>query len=93
MVHRPPGRVVHVAELFPTQRTEARGLLIPPPGLRAGRGSEAERESFISTAPLLELMDGIIGSLRMELSPAARERQDLALQGLADTRLTEHFPP
>ncbi len=60
---------------------------------RQGKGTEAEIESRISKANMVELMGRITSSLRIELSPQAQVLRDQAIQGLEDTALIEHFPP
>jgi len=60
---------------------------------RRGGGTQAERDALISKAPLYELIDNIVNSLNVSLSPEAQAQQQKALAGLEDTSLIETFPP
>ncbi len=56
-------------------------------------GTQAELDKWVSRAPMRALMDEIIDSIRLELSPQARAEQAAALQGLSDTALISDFAP
>ena len=60
---------------------------------RKGRGSEAEMDKVISRSTMLALIDDIINSLKITLSPEAKTWQGKALEGLDDTSLIRNFPP
>jgi hypothetical protein len=48
---------------------------------------------FVNMAPVNKLVDDIISSIRVKLSPRAEAAQKKALEGLDDTSLTKSFPP
>jgi len=56
-------------------------------------GYMEEREKQIDPAPVNQLLNDIIASLRVTLSPEAQAQQAKALEGLTDTSLTPTFPP
>lgn len=51
------------------------------------------RSKFVNMAPVNKLVDDIISSIRVKLSPRAEAAQKKALEGLDDTSLTKSFPP
>ncbi len=58
-----------------------------------GRGSQEERDKRVSRSTMYELMDQIINSFELKLSPAAIERQKAALKGLDDASLVKDYSP
>lgn len=48
---------------------------------------------FVNMKPVNKLVDDIISSIRVKLSPRAAAAQKKALEGLDDTSLTKSFPP
>jgi len=52
-----------------------------------------EREKEVDPTPVNQLLNGIIDSLKVTLSPEAQAQQARALEGLMDTSLTPTFPP
>ncbi len=62
-----------------------------PSQLRVGTQEELDRR--VSRAPMYALMDNIINSFSLELSPEAEARQQKALAGLEDTSLVKDFAP
>ena len=58
-----------------------------------GQHSQAEKDQVVSREKLFELMENIISSLKITLSPEAQAWQAKALEGLEDTALIKNFPP
>ena len=58
-----------------------------------GKGPEWESEKYVDPAPVNQLLEDIIASLKVTLSPEAKAKQAKALEGLSDTSLTPTFPP
>lgn len=56
-------------------------------------GSPDEREKKISSSTMHELMENIIGSIQVKLSPEAKAQQQAAVKGLEDTSLVKEYPP
>lgn len=56
-------------------------------------GTEAEIDKIIGYKNLGELIDNIIGSLKITLSPEAQAQQERALEGLENKSLIKSFPP
>ncbi|WP_347332539.1 hypothetical protein [Marinimicrobium locisalis] len=52
----------------------------------------SELDKRVSVAPMYELMDNIINSIQLELSPEARAQQARALDGLENTELVKDYP-
>jgi len=55
--------------------------------------SQEELDKRVDRSTMLELIDNIINSLELKLSPQARAQQKAALEGLEDTSLVKDFPP
>lgn len=53
----------------------------------------AEMDKRVNIQPMLDLMNDIINSIQLKLSPEAQAQQAKALDGLADTSLIKNFPP
>jgi hypothetical protein len=60
---------------------------------RSAPGNEAEIDKIIGYKNLGELIDNIIGSVKVTLSPEAKMQQENAIKGLEDTKLTRVFLP
>jgi len=60
---------------------------------RSARGNEVEMDKKIGYKNLGALIDNIIGSVKVTLSPEAQAQQTKALEGLGDTSLVKEFPP
>lgn len=58
-----------------------------------GRGSQEERDKRVSRDPMYELVDNIINSIELTLSPEAKAQQKKALAELEDTSLIKDYPP
>jgi len=54
---------------------------------------DSEMDNCVSAESMYDLMDQIISSIKVELSPEAKEQQKKALEGLVDTSLVKEFPP
>lgn len=54
---------------------------------------KAEIDKLVDPKPMHDMVDTIIQSIQLKLSPEAQAQQVKALEGLADTSLTKHFPP
>jgi hypothetical protein len=55
--------------------------------------SQKELDKRVSRSTMLELMENIIDSIHVELSPQAQAQQQAALAGLDDASLIKEFPP
>jgi hypothetical protein len=55
--------------------------------------SNEEMDKRVNIQPMHDLMNSIINSIQLKLSPEAQAQQAKALEGLADTSLVKHFPP
>ncbi|TVZ41883.1 hypothetical protein P886_1234 [Alteromonadaceae bacterium 2753L.S.0a.02] len=53
----------------------------------------AELDKRVNEKPVLELMEDIISSLELELSPKAQAQQQAALKDMEDTSLIKEYPP
>ncbi|WP_341938817.1 hypothetical protein [Marinimicrobium sp. C2-29] len=53
----------------------------------------SELDKRVSIEPMLDLMDNIISSIQLELSPEAKAQKVRALAGLDNTNLVKGFPP
>ena len=47
----------------------------------------------VNLQPMHDLMNNIINSIQLKLSPEAQAQQAKALEGLTDTSLVKEFPP
>lgn len=56
-------------------------------------GDMEDREKEIDPAPVNQLIDDIVASVKLTLSPEAQAQQAKALEGINDTSLTPTFPP
>ena len=56
-------------------------------------GSQEELDKRVSRSTMYELMEQIIDSFELKLSPQAVERQKAALEGLSDASLVKAYPP
>jgi hypothetical protein len=54
---------------------------------------QEERDRLVDTSTMLALMDKIVDSFHVELSPQALAQQQAALKGLKDTSLVKEYPP
>ena len=63
------------------------------PAQLQGRGTQSERDKVLDRLAMLDLMEGIIDSLKITLSPEVQAQRDRALQSLEDTSLIKNFPP
>ncbi len=53
----------------------------------------SELDKRVSVEPMYELMDNIINSIELDLSPEAKAQQQRALKGLDNTELVKDYPP
>jgi hypothetical protein len=60
---------------------------------RLGLIPETSHNKISSLEPLYELMNNIIDSIKVELSPEAKLQKELAQEGLEDPSLVKDFPP
>lgn len=60
---------------------------------RRGLIPEAAHNKISSLEPLYELMNNIIDSIKVELSPEAKRQKELAQEGLEDPSLVKDYPP
>src|SRR5690606_12341962 len=68
----------------------AKLLFMPSRLLRLPR-SELDKRASVDS--IYELIDKIINSIELELSPEAQAQQVRALEGLTDSNLVKEFPP
>lgn len=66
-------------------------LLFMPSRLLGLPRSELDRRASVDS--MYELMNKIIDSIELDLSPEAKAQQERALAGLADTSLVKDYPP
>lgn len=84
-----PTVIHHV--FFPIADDQLASIYFSPSRLLAKTRTELNK--LISEQPMLDLMENIINSIELELSPEAQAQQKAALEGLEDTSLVSHFPP
>ncbi|MFA7555103.1 MAG: hypothetical protein WCY88_12700, partial [Spongiibacteraceae bacterium] len=53
----------------------------------------SELDKRVNEQPMLDLMENIIDSLQLKLSPEAQAQQEAALKGLEDASLIKAYPP
>lgn len=58
-----------------------------------GSFSKEEMDKRVNIKPMHNLMNDIINSIQLKLSPEAQAQQDKALEELTDTTLIKSFPP
>jgi len=63
------------------------------PAQLLGKMSQKDKDKHIDRSTMLSLMNDIIDSLKITLSPEAQAWQEEALKGLDDTTLIKNFPP
>jgi hypothetical protein len=61
--------------------------------LGSNQDPERDTSKWINNAPMEQLATDIINSLQISLSPEAKQQQEKALAGLADTSLVKEFAP
>lgn len=66
-------------------------ILFVPSRLKALPRSELDKH--VDEQPMLDLMDEIISSIEIKLSPQAKAQQHKATEGLEDASLITYFPP
>ncbi|WP_028885463.1 hypothetical protein [Teredinibacter turnerae] len=81
-------RMEVVSENFSPHRTIKRMVFFPKTKL-----PRSELDKRVNEQPMLDLMEDIIASLKLNLSPRAKAQQDAALSGLEDTSLIKDYPP
>jgi hypothetical protein len=86
-----PHRTIEHLVFFPIADDVMAKLLFMPSRLLGLPRSELDKRA--SVEPMYELMDKIINSLELELSPEAKAQQERALAGLTDTSLVKEYPP
>lgn len=75
---------------FPLADNLVMSMLFWPNRLKAKTMEEMDK--LVDEQPMLDLMNNIIDSVRITLSPKAQAQQEAALAGLEDTSLTKNFP-
>lgn len=78
---------------FPISDSQLGYILFCPRQNAPGSKTQAEKDAMISRENVIALMDNIINSLKVELSPEAAAAQAKALEGLDDTSLIKTFAP
>lgn len=86
-----PHRTIEHLVFFPIADDVMAKLLFMPSRLLGLPRSELDKRASVET--MYELMDKIIHSIELELSPEAKAQQAKALAGMADTSLVKDYPP
>lgn len=60
---------------------------------RLGLFPEPSHDKISSLEPLYQLMNDIVGSIRVKLSPEGLQQKQLAQEGLEDASLVDYYPP
>ena len=76
---------------FPISDQVMASFLFEPSQIRAG--TQADLDKKVSRSTMYELMDNIIDSIQLTLSPEAQAQQNAALADLEDTSLVKEFLP
>ncbi|WP_339074353.1 hypothetical protein [Teredinibacter turnerae] len=86
-----PHRTIKRMVFFPVS-DDVMSVLIFWPG-RFKNLPRSELDKRVNEQPMLDLMEDIIASLQLNLSPQAKAQQEAALIGLEDTSLIKDYPP
>ncbi|WP_185231136.1 hypothetical protein [Teredinibacter franksiae] len=86
-----PHRTIKRIVFFPIAN-DLMSVLIFWPG-RFKNLPRSELDKRVNEAPMLELMENIIASVQLTLSPKAQAQQQAALAGMNDTSLVKEYPP
>ena len=86
-----PHRTIKRMIFFPIANDTMATLIFWPSRIKNLPRSELDKR--VNEQPMLELMENIIASLQLKLSPEAQAQQAAALQGLDDTSLVKDYPP
>ncbi len=78
---------------FPISDSQLASILFCPRQNAPSSMTQTEKDAMISRENVIALMDNIINSLKVELSPEAAAAQAKALEGLDDTSLIKTFAP
>ena len=57
-----------------------------------GSKTKVEIDKLVDERPMLDLIDNIISSIQIKLSPKAQAQQEAALTGMDNTSLTQNYP-
>ena len=86
-----PYRTIDHHVFFPLANDLMASLLFRPSRLL--NLPRAELDKCVSLQPMHDLMDNIINSIQLTLSPEATAQQEAALAGMEDTSLAKDYPP
>jgi hypothetical protein len=86
-----PHRTISHHVYFPIAHNLMAGLIFWPSRIKNLPRSELDKR--VSLQPMHELMDNIINSIQLTLSPEAQAQKEAALEGLEDTALVTEYPP
>ncbi|ACR10947.1 conserved hypothetical protein [Teredinibacter turnerae T7901] len=86
-----PHRTIKRMVFFPISDDLMSVLIFWPSRLKNLPRSELDKR--VNEKPILDLMEDIIASLKLNLSPRAKAQQEAALTGLEDTSLIKEYPP
>jgi hypothetical protein len=86
-----PHKVVDHHVIFPIADNMMASFLFWPSQLLSL--PQAELDKRVSAKPMHELMEKIIASIELKLSPEAQDQQQAALAGMEDTSLIRDYPP
>ncbi|WP_019603935.1 hypothetical protein [Teredinibacter turnerae] len=86
-----PHRTIKRMVFFPISDDVMSVLIFWPSRLKNLPRSELDKR--VNEQPILDLMEDIIASLQLNLSPRAKAQQEAALSGLEDTSLIKDYPP
>lgn len=86
-----PHRTIMRLVFFPISANTMARLIFYPGRFKNLPRSELDKR--VNEQPMLDLMENIIASLQLKLSPKAKAQQEAALEGLEDTSLIKEYPP
>ena len=86
-----PHRTIKRMIFFPISNDTMATLIFWPSRIKNYPRSELDKR--VNEQPMLDLMENIIDSLQLKLSPEAQAQQKAALKGLEDTSLIKAYPP
>ncbi|WP_075186899.1 hypothetical protein [Teredinibacter haidensis] len=86
-----PHRTIEHQVFFPIADDQMARLIFWPTRFKGL--PRAEQDKLVSVQPMYELMDNIINSIQLTLSPEAQAQKDAALAGMEDTSLVQNYAP
>ncbi|WP_075185002.1 hypothetical protein [Teredinibacter haidensis] len=86
-----PHRTIKHLLFFPIADDQMARLIFYPTRFKGL--PRAEQDKLVSVQPMYDLMDNIINSIQLTLSPEAQAQKDAALAGMEDTSLVQNYAP